>query len=73
MPNNVQLYVCKVKSLYLVIWNLPFYLESLEYTEHVQSSVFEYCSFFQQNSLKVSQDLHFHQVIGIRPQKPVIY
>ena len=52
---------------------LSIYLESLEYTEHAQSSVFEYCSFFQQNSLQVSQDLHLHQVIGIRPQKPVIY
>ena len=62
MPNNVQLYA-----------KLRFYLKSLEYTEHAQSSVFEYCSFFQQNSLEVSQDLHLHQVMGIRPQKPVIY
>ena len=41
--------------------------------EHAQSIVFEYFSFFQQNSLEVSQDLHFHQVMGIKHQKPVIY
>ena len=72
MPNNVQLY-SKLRVCTLSSRTCHFYLESLEYTEHAQSSVFEYCSFFQQNSLKVSQDLHLHQVIGIRPQKPVTY
>ena len=42
-------------------------------TEHAQSSVVEYFSFFQQNSLEVLQDLHFHQPMTIRPQKPVVY
>ena len=42
-------------------------------TGHGQSSVVEYFSLFQQNSLEVLQDLHFHQIMGIRPQKPVIY
>ena len=42
-------------------------------TEHAQSSVAEYFSIFQQNSLEVLQDLHFHQVMGIRPEKQVIY
>ena len=42
-------------------------------TEHAQSSVVEYFSFFQQNSLEVLQDLHFHQVMSIRSQKLVIY
>ena len=36
-------------------------------TEHVQLSVFEYFSFFQQNSLEISQDIRFHQVMGINP------
>ena len=29
--------------------------------------------FFQQNSLEVFQNLYFQQVMGIVPQKPVIY
>ena len=29
--------------------------------------------FFQQNSLEVFQNLYFQQVMGIMPQKPVIY
>ena len=41
-------------------------------TEHVQSSTAKYFSIFQHDSLEVSQDLHFHQVMDIRPQKPVI-
>ena len=36
-------------------------------TENVQSSVVEYFSFLQQDSLEVLQDLHFHQVMGTRP------
>ena len=34
-------------------------------TGHQQSSVPEYFVFFQQNSLEVLQDLHFHKVMGI--------
>ena len=34
-------------------------------TGHQQSNVPEYFSLFQQNSLEVLQDLHFHQVMGI--------
>ena len=33
--------------------------------EYEQSSVFECSSFFQQNSLEVFQELHFHQLMGI--------
>ena len=31
-------------------------------TEHAQSSVVEYFSFFQQSSLEDLQDLHFHRL-----------
>ena len=48
-------------------------LELVFLSEHAQSSVAEYFSLFQQNSLEGLQDLHFHQVMGMRPQKPVIY
>ena len=41
--------------------------------EHAQSSIVEYFSFFQQNFLEIFKDLHFHQAMSIRPQKPVIY
>ena len=42
-------------------------------TEHTHSGVVEYFSLFQQNSIEVLQDLHFHQVMGIMSQKPGIY
>ena len=42
-------------------------------TEHAQSSVVEYFSSFQQNSLKVFQDIYFYQAMNMMPQKPIIY
>ena len=64
-----------MQNLESIACHLKFAILSRKFriTEHAQSSVVEYFSFFQQNSLGVSQDLHFHQVMGIRPQKLVIY
>ena len=42
-------------------------------TEHAQSSAVEYFTFFSIDINLSLQDLHFHQVMGIRPQRPVIY
>ena len=68
MYNFIQTFECVACHLELSIFSRQF-----EITEHAQSSVTEYFSIFQQNSLEVIQDLHFHQIMGIKPQKPVIY
>ena len=64
-----------MKSFESVICHLELAILSRKFgiTERAQSSVVEYFSFFQQNSLEVLQDLRFHQVMNIRPQKPAIY
>ena len=67
MYNSIQSFESAAYHLELAILSRKFGL-----TELAQSSVVEYFSFFQQNSLKVLQDLHFHQVMALRPQKPVI-
>ena len=68
MYNSIQSFESVACHLELAILSRKFGI-----TEHPQSSVVEYFSFFQQNSLGVSQDLHLHKVVGFRPQKPVIY
>ena len=68
MYNTMKSFVPVACHLELAILSIKFGI-----TEHAQSSVVEYFSFFQQNSLEVLQDLHFHQVMIIRSQKPVIY
>ena len=68
MNNYIQSFESVACHLELAILS-----RALGVTEHAQSSVNEYFIFFQHNSLEVLQDLHFHQVMGTRPQKPVIY
>ena len=68
MYNSTQSFESVACHLELAILSRKFRI-----TEHAQSNVVKYFSFFQQNSLEVFQDLHVHQVNGIRPQKPVIY
>ena len=68
MYNSIQSFESVAYHLELVILSRKFGI-----TEHAQSSVAEYFSLLQQNSLEGLQDLHFHQVMGMRPQKPVIY
>ena len=68
MYNSMKSFESVACHLELVILSRKFGI-----TEHAQSSLVEYFSFFQQNSLDVLQDLHFHQVMIIRPQNPVIY
>ena len=68
MYNFIQSFEFVACHLELVILSRKFGI-----TDHAQSGVVEYFSFFQQNSHEVLQDLHFHQLMGIRPQKAVIY
>ena len=72
MPNNVQLYA-KLRVCTLSSRTCHFIKKVYNILSMCNQVFFEYCSFFQQNSFEVSQDLHLHQVMGIRPQNPVIY
>ena len=68
---NASVSHCFRNSLLTIIWNnLSCLITKVRKgILHAQSSVVEYCSFFRQDSLKVLQDLHFHQVMGVRLQK----
>ena len=68
MYNSIQSFESVACHLQLAMLSRKFGI-----TEQAQSSVAEYFSLFQQNSLEILQVLHFHQVMGIRPQRPVIY
>ena len=64
MYKSIQSFESVACRLELVILSRMFGI-----TEHAQSNAVEYFNSF----LKVLQDLHLHQVLSIRPQKPVIY
>ena len=52
---------------------LAFLSRKFRIIEHAQSSFFQFFSFFSAEFTRSYQDLHFHQILGVMPQKPVVY